>query len=266
VARSRRRMVEDRVERALVGGPGVEVPSTPSASRELPQDPHGRARLARRLQHLRHQVEVRVRALAAELLEPRRPGSTTSANRRAVSFRKRSWLTTRSVPREARRQRAASAIRGQHVGPEEQHDRARGRRRAPSVTRGHLVRHVRARRATLGHRDVESAWPWLAAPWRGPSPPPALPRLPVERRQATRSRAPPCHPLPPLCIELPPTRTHRGARRRVAAREAAMRSAGTPGDGRRPLGPERRTWAGQGVEARPCGARRTPRREDPPRR
>ena len=46
---TRRRMVQDRVEGALVGGPGVEVLDAQAAG-ELPEDPDRRPRVARRVQ------------------------------------------------------------------------------------------------------------------------------------------------------------------------------------------------------------------------
>ena len=70
---TRRLMIEDDVDHGLVGGPREEVVHA-ETPRQLPQDPRHRAGLARRLEDLRHQVEMRVRALHAELLEPRRRG------------------------------------------------------------------------------------------------------------------------------------------------------------------------------------------------
>ena len=133
---ARRRMVEDRVERPVVVAHGKKSGETRAARRARAGSSIERPRLARRLQHLRHQVEMRVGALAAELLEPRRcPAARRRAKRRAVSFMNRSWLTTRSVPREALRDAAGVGERRQHVGAEEQQHAHACRRRRASVMR-----------------------------------------------------------------------------------------------------------------------------------
>src|ERR1700687_2533748 len=63
------RMIEDRIERALVVLPGEEVTHA-KAPGELLENPDDGACFARRIEDLRHQVQMGVGALAAELLQP----------------------------------------------------------------------------------------------------------------------------------------------------------------------------------------------------
>src|SRR5688500_9815508 len=71
------RRVEERVENSFRAGPGEEV-IEPEPAGQLTEEPRDVARLAGRLEDLRHQVQVRVGRLAPELLEPggRRPHQT----------------------------------------------------------------------------------------------------------------------------------------------------------------------------------------------
>ena len=66
-------MIEDRVDRSLVGLPWEEVDEVQTPS-QLLENPHERPRFAGRVEDLRHQIEVGVRAFAAQLFEPRGRG------------------------------------------------------------------------------------------------------------------------------------------------------------------------------------------------
>src|SRR5712664_3191750 len=62
-------MVEDRVEHPLVVLPGKKVVEAQSLG-QLLENPDRGARLSRRIENTRHQVEMGVRALATDFLEP----------------------------------------------------------------------------------------------------------------------------------------------------------------------------------------------------
>src|SRR5437867_10897999 len=62
-------MVEQRIERARLFGPGKEIAHLETPG-QFAQHPGRRPRLAWRVEHLRHQIEMGVRALAAGSLEP----------------------------------------------------------------------------------------------------------------------------------------------------------------------------------------------------
>src|SRR3954468_21927648 len=62
-------MVEERIERARLLGPG-KVVGYPEPLRQIAQDARDGPRLTGRIEDFRHQVQMRVRALAADVLEP----------------------------------------------------------------------------------------------------------------------------------------------------------------------------------------------------
>ncbi len=186
------------------------------------------------------------------------PGKTTSANSRAVSFRKRSWLTTRSVAGETLRQPSRVGVRRQHVGPEEeQHADAAFRERLRDAR--HLIRDVGPWRPALRHGDVGER---LAVAGRAVPGPEAAPRhaeMPRERREAAdRARSLPAAAA--LVHRAPAEENHRRPRRRVAAREGGDPVGGNPGDRRGPRQGRARARARPARRSRRCGARRSRRR------
>src|SRR5439155_4087333 len=62
-------MVEQRIERARLFGPGKEIAHLETPG-QFAQHPGRRPRLAWRVEHLRHQIKMGVRALAAGSFEP----------------------------------------------------------------------------------------------------------------------------------------------------------------------------------------------------
>ena len=68
----RRGVIEDRVDGPLVALPGIELGRKPQAGGESLEDERQGAGLARRLEGPVHEVEMRIGALAAQLLEPSR--------------------------------------------------------------------------------------------------------------------------------------------------------------------------------------------------
>ena len=70
-------------------------------------------------------------------------------------------------------------------------------------------------------------WPWTAAPWRGPRPPPGMPTLPVSAGRQPTAR-PAVQPLAPLCMLLPPSTIIAGRVVAYCRASATIRSAGTP--------------------------------------
>ena len=226
-------MVEDRVEGPRLLRPRVEVGEA-EPPRQLPHHPGGRARLPRWLQHLRHQVEVRVRALGADLLEPGRPGEEHVGEAPGGVVREEVVADEEVEAGEAGSQALGVGERGEHVGPEEeQHPEPPGVERLGDPR--HLVRDVDAGRPpVLGHDGGER----LAVgrrPVAGAEPAAGDADLTGEGGQAAdRPR-----PLPAV-----PALVHRGAPEKdrgrtgggVAPGEIGDALGGDAGDGGRPAG------------------------------
>src|SRR3954471_22463462 len=66
-------MVEERIERSRLLGPG-KVVGYSEPLRQIAQDARDGPRLTGGIEDFRHQVQMRVRALAADVLEPRGGG------------------------------------------------------------------------------------------------------------------------------------------------------------------------------------------------
>src|SRR3954464_10490105 len=86
---------------------------------------------------------------------------------------------------------------------------------------------------------VESSCPCARAPCRGPMPPPAMPRLPVNAGRHPIARAESMPPSP-LCIELPPRMIMAGFVVAYRPASATIPSPGVPG----PAAPPHRAAAG----------------------
>ncbi len=195
---------------------------------------------------------MRVGRLAAQLLEPRRAGQHDIREAARGVVQKSSWLTISPRAREACGHGRCIRERRQHVGADEQQCAHPALAHAAVMPGIWLGTQCPARAASAA-ADGARPQPCASLPWRGPKPPPAMPRLPVSAGRHATARAPAsrwrpcassCRPARsspaawprsgargPRCVRPARPVIRGGPRRRVAARaRRARRSRGVPRD------------------------------------
>ncbi len=145
------RMIEDRIERALVVLPGEEV-SHAQALGELLENPDGGARLPRRIEDLWHQVQMGVGALAAKLLQPRGAGQDHVCEATRGVVHEQVVGHAELGARQSFGQVLSVREGGEHVGAEEK-ERANFSIHERFGDARHLVRDVSARWPPIGSDD-----------------------------------------------------------------------------------------------------------------
>jgi hypothetical protein len=240
---ARRRVVEDGVERAVIARPREQFRRDPEPRGESLHDGDERPRLTRRVERLVHQIEMRIGALAADLLEPGRARQhhVREAARRVVH--EQVVADDQVRPREARRDLAGIGKGREHVRAEEQ------QHAHLSIDEGlgdprHLVRDVCPRRAALGRRDVRQILAVRAGAVARAEAAPGNAEVPGQRGQAPdRARSLPA--VGALVHRAAAEHDHGGPGRRVAPSQGGDALRGHTGDG---LPPRRRVRADVGGE------------------